>query len=191
MAKNNKAELSQQELENLLSTLKARFEANMRRHPALTWDEVESKLKAVNSKKKLWALYEMERTGGEPDVLGYEKKTDAYIFFDCSVESPDGRRSVCYDRAGLESRKSHRPDNTAIDMADEMGIEILTEEEYRHLQTFGEFDSKTSSWLKTPPEIRTLGGAIFGDFRFGQVFVYHNGAQSYYASRGFRGRVSI
>lgn len=175
--------------EELLKALKARFEKNMNRHKGLEWPKVQAKLE-VNT-EKLWSLSEMERTGGEPDVVGYDNQADEYIFYDCSAESPKGRRSVCYDREGLESRKEHRPENSAIDMAAAMGIEILTEEQYRELQKLGKFDEKTSSWLKTPSEIRKLGGAIFGDFRYGHVFVYHNGAQSYYGARAFRGSLRV
>jgi hypothetical protein len=175
--------------EELLKTLKARFEKNMSRHKGLEWAAVQAKLEA--SAEKLGALHEMERTGGEPDVVGDDKKTGEYIFYDCSAESPGGRRNVCYDREGLESRKEHRPENSAIDMAAAMGIEILTEEQYRELQKLGRFDAKTSSWLKTPAEIRKLGGAIFADLRYGTVFVYHNGAQSYYGARAFRGSLRV
>jgi len=171
--------------EELLRILKARFENNMNRHQGLEWANVQAKLEA--NTEKLWSLNEMERTGGEPDVVGYDKQADEYIFYDCSAESPKGRRSVCYDREALESRKEHKPKDNAMDMAAAMGIEILTEEQYRELQKLGNFDTKTSSWLKTPAEIRTLGGAIFADRRYAHVFVYHNGAESYYAARGFRG----
>ncbi|ARU28694.1 DUF4256 domain-containing protein [Cellvibrio sp. PSBB006] len=177
------------ERDALLDILKARFEKNMNRHKGLAWDKVQAKLEA--NTKKLDALHEMEKTGGEPDVVGYDKKTGEYIFYDCSAETPKGRRSVCYDREGLESRKEHKPANNAIDMATAMGIDLLTEEQYRELQQLGTFDTKTSSWLKVPPEIRKLGGAIFGDSRYGRVFVYHNGAQSYYSSRGFRGLLRV
>ena len=177
------------ERDALLDILKARFEKNMSRHKGLAWDKVQAKLEA--NTKKLDALHEMEQTGGEPDVVGYDKKTGEYIFYDCSAETPKGRRSVCYDREGLESRKEHKPANNAIDMAAAMGIDLLTEEQYRELQQLGTFDTKTSSWLKVPPEIRKLGGAIFGDSRYGRVFVYHNGAQSYYSSRGFRGLLRV
>jgi hypothetical protein len=175
--------------DELLRALKARFEKNMNRHQGLIWAKVQARLEA--NPEKLWSLHEMERTGGEPDVVGHDKKTGEFIFYDCSAESPKGRRSVCYDREGLESRKEHRPEDSALDMAAEMGIEILTEEQYRELQKLGPFDLKTSSWLKTPAEIRKLGGAIFGDYRYGNVFVYHNGAQSYYAARGFRGSLRV
>ena len=174
--------------EELLRTLKARFEKNMNRHKGLEWAKVQAKLEASD---KLWSLNEMESTGGEPDVVGHDKKTGEYIFYDCSAESPTGRRSVCYDRKALESRKEHKPKNSAIDMAAAMGIELLTEEQYRQLQKLGEFDTKTSSWIITPTDIRKLGGALFADFRYGNVFVYHNGAESYYAARGFRGSVRI
>lgn len=173
----------------LLRTLRERFEANMKRHEGLEWADVQAKLE--ENEAKLRSLAEMERTGGEPDVVGYDEATGEFIFFDCSPESPTGRRSVCYDRAGLESRKAHRPENTAMDMAAEMGIELLTEEEYLYLQQFGPFDQKTSSWLKTPPEMRKRGGALFGDYRYGRVFFYHNGAQSYYGARGFRGVLRV
>jgi hypothetical protein len=175
--------------EELLKTLRARFEKHMNRHEGIQWAKVQAKLEA--NTVKLASLYEMERTGGEPDVVGYDKKTRQYIFYDCAAESPKGRRSFCYDRRALESRKEHKPENSAMEMAAAMGIEILTEEEYRELQKLGTFDAKTSSWLKTPAEIRKLGGAIFADFRYGQVFVYHNGAQSYYAARAFRGSLRV
>lgn len=175
--------------EELLSALKARFEKNMNRHQGLAWAEIQAKLEA--NAEKLESLHEMERTGGEPDVVGYDKKTGEYIFYDCSAESPKGRRSLCYDREALESRKEHKPENNAMDMAAAMGIEILTEEQYRELQKLGNFDAKTSSWVKTPPEIRKLGGAIFADFRYDTVFVYHNGAQSYYGGRAFRGSLRV
>lgn len=179
-----KKELSPNEREELLKALKARFEKNMNRHEGLEWAKVQAKLEA--NAEKLWSLNEMEKTGGEPDVVGHDQKTGEYIFFDCSPESPKGRTSVCYDREGLESRKEHKPKDTAVDMAAAMGVELLTEEQYRELQQLGEFDKKTSSWLKTPAEMRKLGGALFGDRRFGRVFFYHNGAQSYYSARGFR-----
>jgi len=185
----NKKKLSPEQRDELLSALKARFEKNMNRHKGLEWAKVQAKLEA--NTEKLWSLGEMERTGGEPDVVGHDKKTGEYIFYDCSAETPAGRRSICYDREGLESRKEHRPKNNAIDMAAAMGIEILTEEQYRELQKLGNFDSKTSSWLKTPSDIRKLGGAIVGDFRYGHVFVCHNGAQSYYAARAFRGSLRV
>jgi hypothetical protein len=175
--------------EELLRVLKARFETNMNRHKGLEWAKVQAKLEA--NPEKLWSLNEMERTGGEPDVVGHDKKTGEYICFDCSAESPKGRRSVCYDCEALEARKEHKPDNSAIDMAAAMGIELLTEEQYRELQRLGEFDTKTSSWVKTPSDIRKLGGAIFCDRRYNTVFVYHNGAESYYAARGFRGSLRV
>lgn len=182
-------ELSPEQREELLKVLKARFENNMNRHKDLEWAKVQEKLEA--NPEKLWSLNEMERTGGEPDVVGYDHKTGEYIFYDCSAESPKGRRSVCYDREALESRKKHPPENSAMDMAVAMGIEILTEEQYRELQNLGNFDMKTSSWIKTPSEIRKLGGATFADFRYGTVFVYHNGAESYYGARGFRGSLRV
>ena len=175
--------------EELLKTLKARFEKNMNRHKGLEWAKVQAKLEA--NTEKLWSLNEMERTGGEPDVVGHDKKTGEYIFYDCSAESPEGRRSVCYDREGLEARKAFKPENTALDMAAAMGIELLSEEQYRDLQKLGNFDTKTSSWVKAPADIRKLGGALFGDRRFGHVFVYHNGAQSYYSARAFRGSLRV
>src|SRR3989339_1588080 len=175
--------------EELLRALKARFEKNMNRHKGLEWAKVQAKLDA--NSVKLWSLNEMERTGGEPDVVGHDKKTGEYIFYDCSAESPNGRRSVCYDGEALKSRKEHKPQNSAIDMAAAMGIELLTEEQYRELQKIGNFDTKTSSWVKTPSDIRKLGGAIFADFRYGNIFVYHNGAESYYAARAFRGSLRI
>jgi hypothetical protein len=185
----NKKGLSPEQRKELLTVLKARFEKNMNRHKGLEWAKVQAKLEA--NTEKLWSLHEMERTGGEPDVVGYDKKTGEYLFYDCSAESPNGRRNVCYDREGLESRKEHKPENNAIDMAAAMGIELLSEEQYRELQKLGNFDMKTSSWLKTPSDIRKLGGAIFGDFRYGTVFVYHNGAQSYYGARAFRGSLRV
>jgi hypothetical protein len=178
-------QLSPSEREELIVTLKARFEKNRNRHKGLEWAGVQTRLEA--DPDKLWSLREMERTGGEPDVVGRDKSTGEYVFFDCSAESPAGRRSVCYDRDALESRKENKPDNNAVEMAAAMGIELLTEEQYRELQKLGRFDLKTSSWVKTPPEIRKLGGALFCDRRYDTVFVYHNGAQSYYAARGFRG----
>ena len=182
-------ELSPGQREELLRVLKARFEKNKNRHEELVWDKVQAKLEA--DPNKLWSLYEMERTGGEPDVVRFEKMTGEYIFYDCSEESPKGRRSLCYDREALEARKENKPKNNVIDMAAQMGIELLTEEEYRNLQRIGRFDAKTSSWVKTPADIRRLGGAIFGDFRYDTVFVYHNGAESYYAARGFRGSLRV
>lgn len=172
-----------------LNILKGRFEKNMSRHNGLDWNKIQAKLEA--NTEKLWSLSEMERTGGEPDVVGYDETSDEYIFYDCSTESPKGRRSLCYDREALESRKEHKPENNVIDLAAAMGIELLTEEQYRGLQKLGNFDMKTSSWLKTPSDIRKLGGAIFGDFRYGNVFVYHNGAESYYGARGFRGLLRV
>lgn len=184
-----KKELSLEQREELLNTLKARFEKNMNRHKGVKWADVEAKLEANTA--KLWSLNEMEITGGEPDVVGYDKKAGEYIFYDCSPESPKGRRSVCYDTEALESRKEHKPKNSAIGMAAAMGIEILTEEQYRELQQVGEFDTKTSSWVKTPSDIRQLGGALFCDRRYDTVFVYHNGAESYYGARGFRGSLTV
>jgi hypothetical protein len=185
----NKKELSPGQREELLRSLKARFEKNMNRHKGLEWDKVQAKLEA--NAEKLWSLNEMERTGGEPDVVGHDKKTGEYIFYDCSAESPKGRRSVCYDREGLEARKAFKPEDNAIDMAAAMGIELLTEEQYRELQKLGNFDTKTSSWVKTPSDIRKLGGGLFCDRRYGNVFVYHNGAPSYYAARAFRGSLRV
>jgi hypothetical protein len=187
--KSNKKKLSAEQSEELILTLRARFEKNMNRHKGVEWAGVQKKLE-VNP-EKLWSLSQMEETGGEPDVVGQDKKTGEYIFYDCAAESPKGRRSVCYDHEALESRKEHKPENSAIQMAADMGIEILTEEEYRALQKFGKFDTKTSSWIETPSDIRKLGGAIFADWRYGQVFVYHNGAESYYAARGFRGSLKV
>jgi hypothetical protein len=184
-----KKELSPKEREALLKALKARFEKHRNRHKDLDWAKVQAKLEA--DAKKLWSLNEMEKTGGEPDVVGLDKKTGEYIFFDCSPESPKGRASVCYDREGLESRKEHRPKNTAIDMATAMGVELLTEEQYLELQKLGDFDTKTSSWVKTPADIRKLGGALYCDRRYGRVFVGHNGAQSYYSARAFRGSLKV
>jgi hypothetical protein len=181
--------LSAEQREELLAVLKARFETHMNRHRGLEWASVQARLEA--NPEKLWSLYEMERTGGEPDVVGYDGETGEYIFYDCSPESPAGRRSLCYDREALEARKEHKPESSAIDMAAAMGIELLTEEQYRELQELGDFDTKTSSWLKTPPEIRKLGGALFADRRYGRVFVYHNSAPSYYSSRGFRGSLRV
>jgi hypothetical protein len=184
-----KRELSPEQRKELLSTLKTRFEKNGNRHKGLEWAEVQARLEA--KAEKLWSLHEMERTGGEPDVVGHDKRTGEYIFYDCSAESPKGRRSVCYDGEAQESRKEHRPENNAMDMAAAMGIELLTEEEYRELQQLGEFDTKTSSWVKTPSDIRKLDGALFCDRRYGKVFLYHNGAQSYYAARAFRGSLRV
>ena len=188
-ASTSKKHWSPKQREELLSTLKARFEKNLNRHKDLAWAEVQAKLEA--NAEKLWSLNEMERTGGEPDVVGHDKKTGEYTFYDCSPESPNGRRSLCYDREALESRKEHKPKNSATDMAAAMGIELLAEEQYRELQKLGEFDTKTSSWVKTPADIRNLGGALFCDRRYDTVFVYHNGAESYYAARGFRGSLSV
>jgi len=185
----NKRDLSPEERAELLTELKARFEKNMSRHKGLEWPKIQAKLEA--NTEKLWSVNEMERTGGEPDVVGHDKKTGEYVFYDCSAESPRGRRSLCYDREALESRKEHKPGNNAIDMAAAMGIELLTEEQYRELQKLGNFDAKTSSWVKTPGDVRSLGGALFCDFRFGKVFLYHNGAESYYAARGFRGSIRV
>lgn len=184
-----KKELSVEQNETLLHTLKVRFEKNENRHKDLQWSKVNAKLKA--NPEKLWSLHEMEITGGEPDVVGYDKETDEYHFYDCSPESPKGRRSICYDREALESRKEFKPTNNAIDMATTMGIELLTEEQYRELQQFGTFDTKSSSWVKTPDAMRKLGGAVFCDRRYDQVFLYHNGADSYYAVRGFRGVLKV
>jgi hypothetical protein len=185
----NKMKLSPKQCEELLKALKARFEKNMNRHKGLEWAKVQAKLEP--NAEKLWSLNEMERTGGEPDVVGYDKKTGEYIFDDCSAESPIGRRNVCYDREALESRKENKPKDSAMNMAAAMGIEILTEEQYRELQKLGNFDTKTSSWVKTPTEIRKLGGAIFCDRRYDHVFVYHNGADSYYGGRAFRGSLRV
>ncbi|WP_337102050.1 DUF4256 domain-containing protein [Paenibacillus sp. YIM B09110] len=182
-------ELSPEAIEGLLKTLKGRFEKNTNRHEDLLWTDVQAKLEA--NLEKLWSLGEMEKTGGEPDVVGYDKKTGEYIFIDCSAESPKGRRSICYDRAALDSRKEHKPANSAMDMAADMGVELLTEEQYRKLQEFGNFDLKTSSWVITPAPIRKLGGALFCDRRYDTVFVYHNGAESYYGARGFRGLLRV
>jgi hypothetical protein len=189
MTKSNKKELPQKERARLLAALKVRFEKNMNRHKGFEWTDVQTRLEA--SPEKLWSLNEMERTGGEPDVVGHDKTTGAYIFYDCSAESPKGRTSICYDREGLESRKEHRPSDTAVDMAAAMGVELLTEEQYLELQKLGEFDTKTSSWVKTPADIRSLGGALYCDRRYGRVFVGHNGAQSYYSARGFRGALRV
>ena len=188
MTKSNMV-LSLEQREELLSTLKARFEKNMNRHKDLDWAKVQARLEA--NTEKLWSLNEMEVTGGEPDVVGHDNKTDEYIFYDCSAESPKGRRSICYDREALESRKKHKPENNAMDMATAMGIELLTEEQYRELQKLENFDLKTSSWVQTPANIRKLGGALFCDYRYDTVFVYHNGADSYYAARGFRGSLRV
>jgi hypothetical protein len=180
---------SQEQRQELLRVLEARFEKNMKRHKGLEWAKVQAKLEANTD--KLWSLKEMERTGGEPDVVGHDRKTGEYIFYDCSAESPKGRRNVCYDRGGQEARKAFKPQDNAVDMAAAMGIELLTEEKYRELQKLGNFDTKTSSWVETPPEIRKLGGALFADRRYGSVFVYHNSAPSYYGVRAFRGSVRV
>ena len=189
MTKSTKKELSPKQREDLLTTLKARFEKNMNRHQGLEWTKVRARLEA--NAEKLWSLNEMERTGGEPDIVGQDKNTGEYAFYDCSPESPKGRTSLCYDREALDSRKEHKPKSSAMDMAAAMGTELLTEEQYQELQKLGAFDTKSSSWLKTPGDIRKLGGAIFGDRRFGRVFVYHNGAESYYSGRGFRGWLRV
>jgi hypothetical protein len=186
---NNSKELSSEQREILFGVLKTRFGKNMNRHEGVDWGKARVKLEACPS--KLWSLSEMERTGGEPDVVGYDKKSGEYIFYDCSAESPEGRRNVCYDREALDSRKSFKPKNTAMDMAAAMGIDLLTEEQYLELQTFGAFDTKTSSWLKTPSDVRKLGGAIFADRRYNRVFIFHNGADSYYGSRSFRGVLRV
>ena len=187
--KNTKKKLSREQRDELLKTLKARFEKYMNRHNGLEWAKVQAKLEA--NSEKLWSLNEMERTGGEPDVVGYDKNTSEYIFYDCSAESPKGRRSLCYDREALEARKEHKPKHSALEMAAAIGIELLTEEQYRELQKLGEFDTKTSSWVKTPSDIRKLGGALFCDRRYDHVFVYHNGAESYYGARAFRGSLRV
>lgn len=187
--KTNKGKLSSERTRELLATLKTRFEKNMTRHKGVQWDDVQQRLEA--SPAKLWSLSEMERTGGEPDLVAFDKKSVEYTFYDCSEQTPKERRSVCYDRKALESRKEHKPANDAVSMADEMGIELLTEAQYRDLQKLGEFDTKTSSWVMTPPEIRKLGGALFCDRRYNTVFVYHNGAESYYAARAFRGSLKV
>jgi hypothetical protein len=189
MMKNAKSELTKAQHDTLLSGLKERFEKNMKRHEGIDWEKVQAKLEG--NPEKLWSLHEMERTGGEPDVVDYLEETDEYLFFDCSPETPKDRRNVCYDREALESRKEHKPENSAMGMAEDMGIELLTEEQYRKLQELGNFDLKTSSWLKTPPAIRKLGGALFADRRYDHVFVYHNGAPSYYGVRGFRGSLRV
>jgi uncharacterized protein YpuA (DUF1002 family) len=181
--------ITKRQSEEILAVLKARFEKNMNRHKGIEWAKVQAKLEA--NADKLWSLHEMERSGGEPDVVGHDKKTGEYIFYDCSVESPKGRRSFCYDREALEARKENKPENNAIDVAAAMGIELLTEEQYRELQKLGNFDTKTSSWVKTPSDIRKLGGALFCDRRYDTVFVYHNGAESYYAARAFRGSLRV
>lgn len=186
---NNGTALPQERILELFQVLHTRFEKNMDRHHGLEWREIQIKLES--NIEKLWSINEMEETGGEPDVIGYDAKTDEFIFCDCATESPKGRRSVCYDHDALESRKEHKPKNSAVGMASEMGIELLTEEQYRELQQLGKFDTKTSSWVATPADIRELGGAIFGDWRFGRVFIYHNGAESYYGARGFRGLLRV
>lgn len=185
----NKILLTDSQTDELIIKLKNRFEKNINRHPEYKWNDIQLKLKSLPN--KLWSLNEMEKSEGEPDVIGYIEETDEYIFCDCSIESPKGRRGVCYDKEALESRKAHKPHNNAIEMANEMGIEILTEDQYRNLQNMGEFDTKTSSWIKTPDEVRKLGGALFCDRRFNKVFVYHNGAESYYGVRGFRGIIYV
>lgn len=187
--KSIKKELSTEQAAALFKVLQARFEKNMNRHKGLDWNAIQTKLEA--NPEKLWSLDEMERTEGEPDVVGFDKKTNEYIFYDCAAESPKGRRSCCYDHEALEKRKENKPNDSAVNMADEMGISILNEEEYRELQKLGKFDTKTSSWIATPSEIRKLGGAIFADFRYNTIFVYHNGAESYYAARGFRGSLRV
>ncbi|MFW0735849.1 DUF4256 domain-containing protein [Flavobacterium sp. T12S277] len=184
-----KNKLSAEQSEELLKVLRIRFENNMNRHKGLDWDNVQKKLEA--NPEKLWSLDEMERTEGEPDVVGFDSKTNEYIFFDCSAESPKGRRSLCFDHEALEKRKEHKPAGSAVNMAEEMGIELLNEAQYKQLQKLGKFDAKTSSWIATPAEIRKLGGALFSDFRYNTVFVYHNGAESYYAARGFRGALNV
>ena len=185
----NKKQLSPKQREELFTALKSRFEKNMNRHKGLDWAKVQARLET--SAEKLWSLHEMERTGGEPDVVGHDKKSGEYVFYDCSAESPKGRTSFCYDRAALDSRKEFKPKNSVVDMATTMGVELLTEEEYFALQKLGDFDTKSSSWVKTPADIRELGGAIYGDRRYGRVFVGHNGAESYYAGRGFRGSLRV
>ena len=185
----DKKKLSPEQQEEFLKALKSRFDKNMKRHEGLEWAKVQAKLEA--SPDKMWSLHEMERTGGEPDVIGHDKKTGEYLFYDCSEESPKGRRSICYDHEALEARKEHKPKDSAVNMAAAIGIDLLTEEQYRDLQKLGEFDTKTSSWVKTPPEVRKLDGALFCDRRFNHVFLYHNGAESYYAARGFRGSLRV
>ncbi len=189
MSKSSKNKLAPAQAKELISVLKSRFEKNMNRHKGIVWEKVQEKLEA--SPDKLWILDDMENTGGEPDVVGYDKKTDEYLFFDCAAESPKGRRSICYDPEALEARKEYKPAHSAIGMAAEMGIEILTEEQYHYLQSLGDYDTKTSSWLQTPASIRKLGGAIFGDKRYKHVFIYHNGVESYYAGRAFRGCLKV
>ncbi|MBX2915052.1 MAG: DUF4256 domain-containing protein [Cyclobacteriaceae bacterium] len=187
--KGRKLKLTSEQRKELLEVLETRFKKNMHRHKGFDWNKVQTRLES--NPDKFWSLYEMEATGGEPDVTGYDKKGDAYIFCDCSPETPKGRRSICYDHEALESRKEHKPANSAVQMANDIGVELLTEEEYRQLQKLEHFDAKTSSWIKTPANIRKLGGALFCDYRFGHVFVYHNGAESYYAARGFRGMLKV
>ncbi len=189
MAKASKKELPAADRKALLAALKARFEKHMNRHKGLVWAAVQSRLEANGA--KLWSLHEMEKTGGEPDVVGQDKKTGEYLFYDCAAESPKDRRSLCFDQAALDARKEFKPAGSAVDMAAAMGIDLLTEEQYRELQTLGHFDAKTSSWIQTPADVRKLGGALFADYRYGKVFVYHNGAQSYYAARGFRGALRV
>jgi hypothetical protein len=186
-----KKEIATKQRATLIDTLKTRFEKNINRHKGIEWAQVQAKLETKSNSEKLWSLNEMETSGGEPDVVGYDKKTDEYLFFDCAPESPKERRSFCYDRVALDARKENKPKNNAVEVAEKMGIELLSEEQYRELQKFGPFDTKTSSWIKTPPAIRKLGGAIFADYRYGTVFVYHNGAESYYAARGFRGSLRV
>ena len=187
--KSNEKELSPKQREELIGALKSRFQKNLNRHKGLEWAKVEAKLEA--DPEKLWSLNEMERTGGEPDVVGHDKKTGEYVFYDCSAQSPTGRTSLCYDREALDSRKEHKPKNSVVDMAATMGVELLTEEQYFELQKLGEFDTKSSSWVKTPADVRKLGGALFCDRRYGRVFVFHNGAESYYSGRGFRGSLRV
>ncbi|WP_264553667.1 DUF4256 domain-containing protein [Flavobacterium sp. N2038] len=187
--KNSKNKLSQEEQGQIINILQTRFEKNMGRHKDIEWTKVEAKLNA--NPEKLWSLLQMEKTEGEPDIVDYDKNTNEFIFFDCVPESPKARRSLCYDRQALDARKEHKPKNSAVDMAEEMGIEILTEEQYQKLQELGNFDTKTSSWILTPADVRKLGGAVFCDYRYGRVFVYHNGAESYYAARGFRGSLRV
>jgi Protein of unknown function (DUF4256) len=189
MTNSNKKELSSVQREELLNALKTRFEKNLGRHKGLDWTKVQAKLEA--NAEKLWSLHEMEKTGGEPDVVGHDKKTGEYLFFDCSPETPKGRTNVCYDREALDSRKKHKPKNSAAGMAADMSIELMTEEQYQELQKLGAFDTKSSSWLKAPADVRKLGGAIFGDRRFGRVFIYHNGAECYFGGRGFRASLKV
>jgi Protein of unknown function (DUF4256) len=191
MSKNNIKKLTSVQQDSLFNILKVRFEKNKNRHAGLEWDKIQARLDSSAGREKLWSLSEMERTGGEPDVIGFDNKTDEYIFYDCSAESPNARRSLCYDREALDSRKENKPKDNALDMAEAMGIDVLSEEQYRTLQKLGNFDTKTSSWIKTPAGIRILGGAVFCDRRYDTVFVYHNGAESYYAARGFRGSLRV